>query len=228
MDNCLKVVEIFLSIQGEGVEQGNPTIFVRLFGCNLDCAYCDSDFAKEEKNSKTMSMEDILNEVDKYLPYYYVYLTGGEPLIHKNVECLVDRLLTNQKIVWIDTNGSQDIRKYTQKGDRCRIVLDIKCPSSGMSDKMKWENLLFLRDVDQVKFVIATEEDYQFAKVFCLVLSLFTPAQILFSPCFEVKGKFKPKLTPAQIVEKIKRDKLKARLSLQIHKYIWTPETRGV
>lgn len=223
----LKVSEIFLSIQGEGVEQGNPTIFVRLFGCSLNCTYCDSDFAKKG-DYKRMTIEQIADEVDKYLPYYYVQITGGEPLIQENTERLVDELISRNKTIWINTNGSRDVLPYAQKGDRCRLMMDIKTPSSGMTDKMKWSNIRCLRNIDQIIYVIATEEDYIFAKAQSRILGYKCPAQILFSPCFDVKRKFKSQITPAELVEKIKQNKLMVRLSLQLHKILWNPNKRGV
>lgn len=225
--SMLDISEIFLSIQGEGVEQGNPTIFVRLFGCNYNCAWCDTDYAKKGKY-KNMTVDKVIEEIDKYAPYYYVQITGGEPLIQEAVEELVDKLLRRRKTVWINTNGSQDIEKYTSKGPHCRIMIDIKPPSSGMSHRTLWRNLLHLRYFDQITFVIATKEDYEFAKTITKAISYLCPAQVLFSPMFKVKGKMKPELTPAQIVEKIKEDELMVRLSLQLHKILWNSEKRGV
>ena len=225
----LKVSEIFLSIQGEGTEQGEPTIFIRLFGCNYRCKWCDTLYAMEGDDYKEMTVDEIMKEVKQYDWCGDVQITGGEPLI-QNINDLVFALMEKRKTIWINTNGSIDFEDVAAEGNKgkCMMMMDIKTPSSGMEDRTNWDNLNYLREGDQVLFVIATEEDYAFAKNITRVIKASSPAtKILFSPAFSVEG-FEPQLTSAKIAERIIKDKLHARLSIQIHKIIWDKNKRKV
>jgi len=226
--NKLKVSEIFLSIQGEGTEQGEPTIFIRLFGCNYRCKWCDTKYAMEGNDYREMTLDEIIEEISLYDYCENVQITGGEPLI-QDIDGLVERLTLKDKIIWINTNGSIDFKHFIKGfyGKDCRIMMDIKTPSSGMAERTNWNNLKYLRTIDQVLFVIATEEDYIFAKNISKIIEAFSSVKVLFSPAFSISG-FKPVLTPAVISSKIIEDKLKVRLSIQIHKIIWDKNKRKV
>jgi len=232
MDKNKKIAisEIFLSIQGEGLRQGEPTIFIRTFGCNLECAYCDTDYAKEGE-FKVMTIDDILKEIESFKPYKEVQITGGEPLIQENMSYLVKTLILNGYKVYINTNGSIPIdeivklRNIDSTGD-LRFMMDYKTPSSGMHGKMLWSNLEQLTEKDQLFFIISDERDYEFAKN--VISKIETKPKIIFSPAFPVKGKFNPEWKPKDLVKKVLEDKLKVRISIQLHKIIWSPETRGV
>jgi len=203
----MKISEIFLSIQGEGIETGLPTIFIRLSGCNLKCSWCDT---KENFNEKSMNIFQILKRCKEF-KIKRVSITGGEPLVQKE-ECieLMKLLINNGFGIIIETNGSIDISNIPKK---TIISLDIKCPSSKMQNKMFYNNLKFIRKNDQVKFVIGNKEDYKFAKRIIKKYRLETRTNVIFQP--EYKSNFVKKLS-----ENILKDKLEVRLGLQIHKII--------
>lgn len=211
----MNVCEIFASIQGESTHAGRPCVFVRLTGCNLRCAYCDTVYSYDEGSE--MSIDQILNHVA--VPgINLVELTGGEPLLQPDSAVLVTALCNAGYEVLIETNGSQDIEHIDT---RAKIIMDIKTPSSGMADRMLWANLEFLKPEDEIKFVIATQEDYEWAKHLVLHEELAARCTVLFSPVSSV-------LTPAQLVGWILEDHLPVRLNMQLHKYIWPPDQRGV
>lgn len=171
----MKLNDIFLSIQGEGVNQGLPTIFIRTSKCNLACKFCDTQF---QQINYTMSPQEVLAEIEKY-PCFRVCLTGGEPLLDFEVTELLALLKAGKYHVSIETNGSVDIKPYLDY----EIVMDIKCPSSGMAEKMDYANIYYLKPTDQIKFVISDKEDYEYAK---FILGKYgTDAQVLFSPCWQ-------------------------------------------
>ncbi len=210
----VKVNEIFHSIQGESSWAGQPCVFVRLTGCNLRCAYCDTSYAYEQ--GLFMEIPDILEQVRR-LRCGLVEVTGGEPLIQEESPSLIGRLLDEGYTVLLETNGSIGIGGLDP---RCIRIVDIKCPSSGMAGQNDLHNLKELRIKDELKFVIGNREDYEFARD---LLSAF-PAigcKINFSP---VSGA----LAPRSLAEWILHDHLPVRLNLQLHKIIWGPETRGV
>ena len=213
----LKVNEIFYSIQGESTYAGLPCVFVRLTGCNLRCSYCDTKYAYDE--GEEMGIDEIISRVMSY-QCNLVEITGGEPLIQEETPTLIKGILENGYEVLLETNGTQDISLVD---DRCVKIVDIKCPSSGMDDKNDLENLKRLTQKDELKFVIGNKEDYEYAKKVLNHGNLgFARKNIVnFSPVF---GKMDPKL----LIEWILEDHLKARLNLQIHKFIWDPEKRGV
>jgi 7-carboxy-7-deazaguanine synthase len=214
--NNLNLIEIFASVQGETSLSGLPTTFVRLAACNLRCTWCDTPYSFVKGTSWTL--EAIQTQVQKY-SCSYVCITGGEPLLQKNVYRLMSNLCDAGYRLSLETGGSLSTEHVDA---RVRIILDIKCPGSAMSHKNDWSNLSRIRSHDEIKFVIKDETDYLFAQKVCSDYSLFnkTP-HILFSP---VHGILEPKC----LVEWILRDYLPIRLNLQIHKYIWDPQTRGV
>ena len=219
----MDISEIFYSIQGEGIFVGAPTVFVRTSGCNLRCSYCDTKYAYEEPGKK-MSLDEIVEVVRKFKSKY-VCITGGEPLLQQDKTLdLIGRLLNfNYENISIETNGSIDISPILNhfgdhnNKDRVTISMDIKCPSSNMSNHMKMDNIHLLRETDQLKFVIQDEEDYKYSKE---IIHRYNPrSTVLLQPVWGTN------LT--LLADWILKDNLNARLSLQIHKIIWG-ERRGV
>ena len=215
----LKVYDIFVSIQGESSTSGLPCVFIRLFGCNLKCSYCDTP--QSPRKVKEMSIKEIRDAVakkikeSKCLGIRHICITGGEPLIQENVYPLIFDLITDGYIISIETNGCVPI-EFTSRGGAYRYVMDIKCPSSGFSDKNCYENLQKLGARDEVKFVIADRKDYEFAKK---VLSKYaTSAGIIFSPMFSDKNKA---VIGRELVEWILKDNLPfVRVQIQLHKIL--------
>ena len=211
---ALEVSEIFHSIQGESSWSGQPCVFIRLTGCNLRCAYCDTSYAYEQ--GRFMEIPEIVERVRR-LRCDLVEVTGGEPLIQAETPSLIVGLLDAGHTVLLETNGSIDIGVVDP---RCVRIMDIKCPSSGMAGQNDLRNLKKLGVQDELKFVIASREDYQFARD---LLSTLPAAQckINFSPVFG-------SLAPRSLAQWILEDHLAVRLNLQLHKIIWGPEARGV
>lgn len=213
----MKVVEIFKSIDGEGIRAGFPVTFIRLAGCNLHCSYCDSNYACDWKDEDVTEMtpEEIFTKVYK-MGCIRITLTGGEPLIHENVNSLIDILTRNGFKVNIETNGSVDIERYLHRN--ILITMDYKCPSSNMSEFMILKNLELLRKTDVLKFVVGSKEDLDC----CRDIIKYTNAQVFISPVF---GKIEPK----EIVEyMLEHDMQDCRIQLQLHKFIWSSDQRGV
>ncbi|MBI2559965.1 MAG: radical SAM protein [Planctomycetes bacterium] len=204
----LKVNEIFKSIQGESTFAGLPCTFVRLSCCNLRCSFCDTTYAYEE--GAEMSLEEVIRIVEN-LGCNLVEITGGEPLLQNDTRTLADSLLEKKYQVLVETNGSLNIDLLPYGAIR---IMDIKCPDSGMSDKMDWDNIHRLRPADEVKFVVSSRMDYNWAKGIIDRYKLTDTAVVLISPAF---GSIEPK----EIAEWLIEDNSKARLQLQIHKYIW-------
>ena len=212
----LLVNEIFYSIQGESTHSGRPCIFVRLTGCNLRCSYCDTKHAYEE--GVKMELTEIVSRIANY-KCPLVEITGGEPLLQSNTPILISKLLENGYEVLMETNGSLDISSVD---GRCIKIVDIKCPTSGESDKNDMENLKRLGPKDQVKLVIGNRMDYEYAKeTIDSACPDFPKEQILFSPASEG-------IAPSRLAEWILEDNLNVRLHLQLHKIIWPDSERGV
>ena len=212
----LTINEIFHSIQGESTYAGRPCVFVRLTACDLRCRWCDTPYAFHE--GRKMSVDDVIADVEAR-GCQTVEVTGGEPLLQPDVYPLMRRLLESGKTVLIETGGHRSIADVPQGVVR---IMDVKCPGSGESDKNDWSNIAHLTQQDEVKFVIADRRDYEFAKE--IVARENLPARVnavLFSP---VHGELDPK----QLSEWVIGDRLDVRVQLQVHKYIWSPETRGV
>lgn len=209
----MKVNEIFYSIQGEGTYIGIPMVFVRFTGCNLRCTWCDTKYAWEE--GKEMSMDEIINEIKKY-ETKWVCITGGEPLLQKDIYKFIDRLLNMEYNVLLETNGSISIENLPCE-DNLIVDMDIKTPSSNMTQLMDLSNLEMLGKKDTVKFVIANDEDYEFMKSF--IKNHEINAEVIVQP----EGNKNLK----QLVEKVLGDHLNVRVLPQLHKIIWG-DKRGV
>ncbi|HEX9252718.1 MAG TPA: radical SAM protein [Ignavibacteriaceae bacterium] len=212
----LKVNEIYYSVQGESTYAGLPCVFVRLTYCNLRCTYCDTEYAFYD--GKDFSISEIISEVKKY-DCRLVEITGGEPLVQME-ECLelMKQLCDDGFKVLIETGGSLSIKNIDP---RVSVIMDLKCPSSGMEKKNLYENIDYLKPADELKFVIGSREDYKWTKEIILKYDLKNKCQLLFSVVFG-------KLEPVQLVNWILEDKLNVRFQLQMHKFIWHPETKGV
>ena len=213
--SVLKVNEIFHSIQGESRHAGRPCVFVRLTGCNLRCTWCDTTYAFEE--GIDLSVRFGLERIAPYATRY-VLITGGEPLVQEGATDLIGELCDRGYEVAVETGGSLDISSVDR---RAMLVMDLKCPGSGMSQKNRWENMALLKPTDEVKFVLADRADYDWARDAIARHRLSDRCGVLLSP---VHGA----LQPRSLAEWILADRLPVRLQLQIHKYIWPPDLRGV
>ncbi len=212
----LNVNEIFYSIQGESVHTGLPCVFVRLTGCNLRCAYCDTQYAFTE--GRTMSIAQIVARVDAFAGDL-VEITGGEPLLQSGTPALVDRLLQSGYRVLIETNGSLDIDRVDR---RCSRIMDIKCPSSNEAASHDRTNHQRLTATDQVKFVIGDRRDFDYAVRMQTALPACLPAdRVLFSA---VAGRLPLEQLAGWMLER----RIHARLQVQLHKVIWPDRERGV
>jgi 7-carboxy-7-deazaguanine synthase len=210
----LTVNEIFHSIQGESTHVGRPCVFIRLTGCDLRCSWCDTPYAFHE--GTRMSVDEVLERVRAY-GCDVVEVTGGEPLLQKEVYPLMQRLLDAGHTVMVETGGHRDAREVPAGVHR---IIDVKCPGSGEAEKNCWANLDDLRPTDEVKFVIKDRQDYEYARD--VVRSRSLPgrcAAVLFSPVHGV-------MNSRELAEWILADRLPVRL--QAHKFIWDPSTRGV
>jgi 7-carboxy-7-deazaguanine synthase len=211
----LIVHEIFHSIQGESSRAGLPCVFVRLTYCNIRCTYCDTEYAFYD--GKSMTIDEIIAAVRSYgCPL--VEVTGGEPLFQENAPELLARLCDEGFEVLLETGGSLDIGVADP---RVRRIVDFKTPSSGMVKKNLWTNAGLLRATDEVKFVVGSREDYDWMKQMIAEHRLAERSPILLSVVF---GKLEPATLAAWVLE----DRLNVRFQLQMHKFIWHPETRGV
>lgn len=239
--DALVVNEIYLSVQGESTFAGLPCVFIRTTGCNLRCSYCDTAYAFTE--GKRRSLAEVRAEVDRLAAPFerakglpIVELTGGEPLLHKEVLPLMQSLCDDGYTVLIETSGAHDISGIDP---RVRRIMDLKCPSSGEVDKNRWENVAHLKATDEVKFVIGTVEDYEWSKGVLAKYRLAEVCTVLFSwvaPLTPEQQDSTLKKVPSpqtplsrrELVEKIIADALPVRFQVQMHKVIWGPETRGV
>lgn len=211
----LIINEIFYSIQGESTHVGKPCVFVRLTFCNLRCVWCDTAYAFEE--GVPMSLEQILDAVAAY-PCKLVEITGGEPLAQAGIYELMSALCDRGYTVILETSGSISLRGIDP---RVQIVMDIKCPGSGMAKHNLWENIELLKASDEVKFVVAGKNDFDWAVRVVREYGLERRCTVLFSPVFG-------EVQPVHLAEWLLESGIAARMQLQLHKYIWEPETRGV
>jgi 7-carboxy-7-deazaguanine synthase len=210
----LTVNEIFYSIQGESTRAGQACVFVRLTACDLRCSWCDTPYAFHE--GRKMSIDEVLAVVDRY-GCSLVEITGGEPLLQEDVYPLMERLLSEGRTVMLETGGHRPIDRVPAAVVK---IVDVKCPGSGEADKNDWSNLNRLAMHDEVKFVIKDRADYDFARDVVARYDLARRA-VLFSPVHGV-------LEPKTLSEWMLADHVPARLQLQLHKFIWSPTTRGV
>jgi 7-carboxy-7-deazaguanine synthase len=229
------ITEIFKSVQGEGTRAGLPCVFVRLTGCNLRCTWCDTAYAFH--GGKKMSVEDVLTCVDALCGRHdgasgveaavpLVELTGGEPLLQEEIYPLAEALVERRYTVMIETSGERFVGRLPKEVIK---IVDVKCPDSGEADTFDAKNLEAVDEKDEIKFVLSTRRDYEFAREFTREHELAKRVrQVLYSPVFaDPNGKWEG-LEPRQVVEWILADGLPVRLGLQLHKFIWHPATKGV
>ena len=211
----LKVNEIFHSIQGESRHAGRPCVLVRLTACNLRCTWCDTAYAFEDGRDETVAQ--VIDRVAGF-GTRYVLVTGGEPLLQAGVHQLMTELLDDGYEVALETGGSLDVRPVDR---RVHIVMDLKCPGSGMEDRNLWANLEALKPTDEIKFVVRDRADYEWSRDVLRRTRLAGRFGVLVSPVHGV-------LHPRPLSEWILEDGLPVRLQLQLHKYIWPADMRGV
>ena len=212
----LTINEIFHSIQGESTHAGRPCVFVRLTACDLRCSWCDTAYAFHE--GRKMSIDQVIASVEQFA-CPVVELTGGEPLLQKDVYPLMQALLDRGKTVLVETGGHVSV---AQVPPGVHKIMDVKCPGSGEAHRMEWANLSLLTPRDEVKFVLKDRADYEYARDVVLTHALDTKvAAVLFSP---VHGVLDARMLSQWVLE----DRLPVRVQLQIHKFIWEPTTRGV
>ena len=245
MSDTLLINEIYLSLQGESTFAGLPCVFVRLTACNLRCSYCDTAYAF--KQGTKMSLAEIVAKVrrlaksfEKKLPsgmqLPLVELTGGEPLLQPNALPLMEGLCNDGLVVLLETSGAHDISLVDA---RVRRIVDLKCPSSGEVARNRWENLQHLKSTDEIKFVIGTLQDYEWAKQQILTHKLDQVCPLLFSwvhplapeqqdPSLKRVPEGQTPISRQQLVERIIEEALPVRFQAQLHKIIWPPEQRGV
>lgn len=214
-NQTVRVTEIFHSIQGESTYAGQPCVFIRLTGCPLRCTWCDTEYSFYGGTS--CSIDELLAKVREY-GCRLVEVTGGEPLAQPDAFPLITRLCDAGYTVLIETSGAIDVRPVDP---RATLILDVKCPGSGMTDRMYWPNLESLTAKDEAKFVLASRADYEWARGIVAQYRLAERCTVLFSPVFG-------SLDLRQLAEWILADRLPVRFQLQMHKYIWAPDMRGV
>ena len=211
----MRITEVFHSIQGESSYAGQPCVFVRLTGCPLRCTWCDTTYAFH--GGQDGSIDDVLAKVHSY-GCRLVEVTGGEPLAQPESLPLMTRLCDAGYTVLLETSGAIDIAPVDP---RVHVILDIKCPGSDMTDRMHWPNLSRLAAKDEAKFVLADRADYDWARETLARYELANRCTVLFSPVFG-------SLDMRELAEWILADRLPVRFQLQMHKYIWAPDMRGV
>ena len=211
----IKVCEIFTSIQGESSYAGFPCVFIRLTGCNLRCKFCDTQYAFDEGDDLT---EDAIIDKVRQAGIHLAEITGGEPLLQKDVYRLMKMLLDSGYTVLIETNGSLSIRNVDR---RAIIILDIKTPGSGESEKMDISNISHIKKHDEIKFVVTDRTDYEWSMDFIEKYGLMRKCHILISPAFGY-------LEPEKLAQWLIDDKLGVRLNLQLHKYMFDVNKRGI
>src|SRR5687768_2625018 len=244
MSDALVINEIYLSLQGESTLAGLPCVFVRLTACNLRCSYCDTAYAFTEGRKEPLS--NVIDRVRELAAPFanqraamrlpLVELTGGEPLLQPNSLPLMQQLCDDGFTVLIETSGAHDISKIDA---RVRVIMDLKCPSSGEVARNRWENIAHLKPIDEVKFVIGTVEDYEWTKQVLAEHRLAERCTVLMSwvaPLSEAQRDKSLKKVPEgqtplsrrDLAERVIADKLPVRFQVQMHKMIWSPDARGV
>lgn len=221
VDSRLLVNEIFHSIQGEGTRAGLPCAFIRLTGCPLRCTYCDTVYAFHE--GRRMTLDEVLRAVRAF-DCPLIEVTGGEPLAQPGVYALLERLVGEFPTVLLETSGALSLARVDPRVVR---IVDFKCPSSGESERNDWTNLELLTPRDEIKFVIGTREDYEWACDRIRVYDLARRCTILMSPVSCAAGGGKGGLAAGDLADWMLRDRLTARLNLQLHKIMWPGRTRG-
>jgi 7-carboxy-7-deazaguanine synthase len=211
----LKINEIFYSIQGESTYVGHPTVFVRLTSCNLRCTYCDTKYSYYEGHYR--SRDEIISVISSYKTPF-VCITGGEPLLQKEVHALMSQLCDLGFKVSLETSGSKSIEHVDR---RVKVILDVKTPDSGAANSFLMSNIACSPQGTEYKFVICSDKDFDFSENFCRQHKLFENFIVLYSPSYG-------QVSERWLAEKILQKNSTARLQLQLHKYIWFSETRGV
>lgn len=210
----MQITEIYKSIQGESSYAGLPCVFVRTTGCDLRCTWCDSEFTFT--GGVRLTIDEVIHEVEKF-GCELVELTGGEPMLQKDINELAARLADLGHIVLIETGGHRDISTLDPRVIR---IMDLKCPASGECERNLWSNIEHLRPIDEVKFVIADRDDYDWALGTIREHRLEDRVKLLISTAFGL-------IEPDQVVKWMLEDGLRARFQLQLHKYIWDPRERA-
>jgi len=208
MEKSLRITEIFYSLQGESNTVGLPTVFIRLTGCPLRCSYCDTAYAFS--GGKRQSIAEIVEQVDQYKAKY-ITVTGGEPLAQPACHELMKALLDKGYSVSLETSGALDVSGVDARAVK---VMDLKTPASAEMDKNLYQNIEYLSEKDQLKFVIADNEDYQWSKSMMQQYDLAQRCEVLFSP---VMGEMSPRVLADNII----KDNLPVRFQIQLHKYLW-------
>jgi 7-carboxy-7-deazaguanine synthase len=211
----LRVIEVYASVQGESTYAGLPCVFVRLAGCNLRCTWCDSTFTFT--GGEHRSIDAVVEEVGAF-GIGLVELTGGEPLVHRQAIPLMERLLAEGHTVLLETSGSRSIAAVP---DAVRVILDLKPPDSGEEHQNHWENLDLMDPHDELKFVLASRRDYEWARQVVRERGLLGRFPILFSTAHG-------QLDAAEVAAWLVEDRLAVRLQVQLHKVLWPPDARGV
>jgi 7-carboxy-7-deazaguanine synthase len=211
----LQINEMFFSVQGESSLVGWPTVFVRTMGCNIRCKYCDTKYSYYE--GSRLTAEDILHRIESH-KVKHVCVTGGEPMAQAKVIPFMKMLCDLGYVVSLETNGYYDTGEVDK---RVIKVIDIKTPDSGEMESFNYKNLEAIQPHDNIKFVICSEKDYLWAKALILEKRLYDKCTVFMSPSFE-------EMPTIKLAENILRDSLPTRLQVQLHKYIWSPHTRGV
>jgi 7-carboxy-7-deazaguanine synthase len=226
----MQITEIFKSIQGESTHVGLPCVFVRLTGCNLRCSWCDSEYTFT--GGTRMAIEEVIDRVEQLSSSGLVEITGGEPMLQeKEVIPLMQRLLDDGYTVLLETSGERPLDRVPKGVIK---IVDVKCPNSGEPDTFNPENLEALDSADEVKFVLSDHADYEFARDFVVRHNLASRVNaVLFSPAFSKAATGSRDtahclLDPRELAEWMLADQVPARLSLQMHKFIWDPATKGV
>ena len=224
------LIEIYKSVQGESSFAGLPCIFVRLAGCNLRCSWCDSEYTFT--GGYKLTEDEVVAEIAKLAPVKLVEFTGGEPLLQeRELIPLIERLLGTGYELMIETSGERPVENVPKAVHK---IIDVKCPGSGEAGRFRMTNLASLTERDELKFVITNRDDYEFARDFIRTNALESRgAQLLLSPAFSKTPSLERStanclLDPRELVEWMLVDGLNARLSLQIHKYVWEPQKKGV
>ena len=211
----LMINEIYYSIQGESSYTGKPCIFIRLTYCNLRCSYCDSEYTFYD--GEELLIDDIIKKIRQY-PCNLVEVTGGEPLFQENCIMLLNKLVEEKYEVLLETSGSLSIKDVPKEVIN---IIDFKCPSSKMMKKNLWKNINYIKQDDEIKFVIGNKEDYKWAKERISEYGLTEKCTVLMSPTYE-------EIESKEIVEWILEDNLDVRFQIQLHKEIWDSAKKGV
>lgn len=217
MSATLQVAELFLSVQGESSFAGRPCSFVRLAGCPLRCRWCDTADTRDESAGVTWGLDEVVAAALEP-GVQLVEVTGGEPLAQPATPRLLTALCDHGREILLETSGAFDLAPVDR---RVRVIMDVKCPDSGMTDRMLWSNLERLPEGAEVKFVLASRGDYDFARELIRDHRLDERGEALLSVA-------SGRLDPVEVVEWMLADRLEARFQLQLHKLLWSPDARGV